>query len=306
MNSSFKSWLIASRPHTLPLATAGILTGNIAAYSDGSYTSLILLFSLLTGIGLQVLSNFANDYGDYNHGTDNEDRTGPLRVMQSGLITRKQMKTGLVLCIAFCLFCGVFMLYLALPKTGYPFAFIMLALGIAAIWAAWGYTAAKKPYGYKGWGDLFVFLFFGLAAVIGTFFLQTGIIEKYIFLPAVSIGLFSVAVLNINNIRDIPNDLASGKRTIAVIIGDKKARWYHAALLTIGCLHFFLFGMAVFVQPYQYFFLLPLLLFGINIIKVFKAKSPAEFTICLKQLSVFVLLAVICFGFAVILYNKII
>ena len=164
MAANVKLWIHAFRLHTLPLAASGILLGNFIAIGYNSFHWSIFLLSLLTAILLQILSNLANDYGDTKHGVDNPDRVGPGRIMQSGMVTVAGMKKMLWIFIALCLLTGILLLIVSLPVIGWTAFVILLLTGLSSIWASYNYTASKNPYGYKGWGDLFVFIFFGIVS----------------------------------------------------------------------------------------------------------------------------------------------
>jgi 1,4-dihydroxy-2-naphthoate octaprenyltransferase len=229
---------------------------------------------------LQILSNLANDYGDFKKGTDNANRVGPQREMQSGAITEKEMKWALVIVSGLCLLSGFLLLFVyyvaqvaVVPH--YRFLFVLsffIALGIGAVLAALLYTLGKRPYGYRGLGDLFCFLFFGWAAVAGTYYLSAPWFDFSVLLPATAMGFLSNAVLNINNMRDYENDKASGKNSLVVKLGLKKAFVYHC-LLIIGafiCLAVYL----VLHQAawYSYLFLLLAILFIKDLIAIKKTK----------------------------------
>ncbi|CAK6712106.1 1,4-dihydroxy-2-naphthoate octaprenyltransferase [Vibrio harveyi] len=185
--------------------------------------------AFVTATLLQILSNLANDYGDAVKGTDNDNRLGPQRAMQSGAVTADQMKKAIIFNIILTAIAGLTLVFYALSSFESIITFI--GLGILAILAAIAYTMGSKPYGYVGLGDLSVFLFFGLLGVSGTYFLHTGHVDATLFLPALGCGLLAVAVLNINNMRDIENDSECGKRTMAVRLGQRKAKQYHFILL---------------------------------------------------------------------------
>ncbi|MBL7836395.1 MAG: 1,4-dihydroxy-2-naphthoate octaprenyltransferase, partial [Bacteroidetes bacterium] len=201
----------------MPLAIAGTITGNLLAYSESKHLNMsVFLFSVLTAVLLQILSNFANDYGDYKNGADTAERTD--RVMASGLLSEQHMKNALIVLILATLTTGILLLYFGIRELNTSF-FVLLILGIAGILAAYFYTAGKNPYGYIGLGDVSVFLFFGLLAVVGTFYLQTQSVASHIWWVGAAIGLLSVGVLNVNNIRDIESDKSKNKITIPVILG---------------------------------------------------------------------------------------
>lgn len=296
----FKVWLRAFRLHTLPLSFSGLLLGNLVAFTQHSIDTFILVMGILTGICLQVLSNLANDYGDFIHGTDSEKRIGPERTVQSGAVSPQTMKKAIIILILLSMVSGLLLLYAGMKNIGFIAVLILLILGLAAIWSAYHYTASKKPYGYKGWGDLFVFIFFGLVAVTGSYYLQTGNMKAVVFLPAAAMGFFSAAVLNLNNIRDISNDRDSGKITIAVRLGLKGARIYHFVLLLAGIILQCIYCSIIYNSFYQFIFLLPLILIIINGIMVFIEKYPGNFYLYLKQLSISILIYVICFWISLI------
>ncbi|PMH46258.1 1,4-dihydroxy-2-naphthoate polyprenyltransferase [Vibrio sp. 10N.286.49.B3] len=236
MKQSLLIWLDAARPKTLPLAFASILTGSCLAFSAGHVSLTITLLAFLTATLLQILSNLANDYGDTAKGTDNDQRIGPTRAMQSGVVSQKTMKQAIGINIIFTIISGLILVLYALNNLHSILIFI--ALGVLAIIAAIAYTMGNKPYGYAGLGDISVFLFFGLLGVFGTYFLHTGLLEWALLLPAIGCGLFAVAVLNVNNMRDIDNDTECGKRTVAVRLGTHKAKVYHCTILTLALTSF--------------------------------------------------------------------
>lgn len=236
MKQSLRIWLDAARPKTLPLALVSILTGSVLAYSTHQFSPVVALLAFLTATLLQILSNLANDYGDAVKGTDNENRLGPVRAIQSGAVTQQDMKHAMVINIILTILSGLVLVIYALESLQSILAFI--GLGVLAIVAAIAYTVGNKPYGYVGLGDISVFIFFGLLGVAGTYFLHTGIVAPQLILPAVGCGLLAVAVLNINNMRDIENDEVCGKRTVAVRLGQRRAKQYHFALLSGAVLAF--------------------------------------------------------------------
>ena len=239
---TFKIWLRTARIRTLPLSIAGILAGTAIARADGYRDTLLFLLTLGTTLAYQITSNFANDYGDGVKGTDNETRVGPVRTLQSGALTRAQLKRGILFAAGLSALLTLATLYRAfgLERIGYLGLFLLL--GALAIWAAIRYTVGDSAYGYRGLGDLFVFLFFGLVSVQGAQFLYSLQISGDAWLPAVSIGALSTAVLNLNNLRDRESDQASGKRTLVVLLGFENGRRYHYALCAMAFL-----GMCTFV-----------------------------------------------------------
>ncbi|PZR03873.1 MAG: 1,4-dihydroxy-2-naphthoate octaprenyltransferase, partial [Flavobacterium psychrophilum] len=226
-----KAWLQAARLRTLPLSISGILVGCFYAFSQGFTNYSILGFALLTTLGLQILSNFANDYGDGVKGTDNENRIGPQRAIQSGAISIPAMKKGIIITSVLTLIAAITLIYLSFGKDNFGYSVFFFFLGLAAIAAAIKYTVGNSAYGYRGLGDLFVFIFFGLVSVIGCYFLFAKQIDILVILPAITVGLLSVAVLNLNNMRDQVSDALSGKNTIVVKMGAKNAKLYHYTVI---------------------------------------------------------------------------
>ena len=232
---------------------------------------LCVLFAALTAILLQILSNLANDYGDFKKGTDNAKRVGPQREMQSGAITEQEMKRGLAFTAGSCLISGALLIFVFARLTRQELA-VFAALGIAAVLAAVLYTLGKRPYGYRGLGDLYCFLFFGWAAVAGTFYLTTKSLDFSVLLPASAMGFLSNAVLNINNMRDYENDKASGKNSLVVKLGLKKAFIYHC-LLIVGAFVCLAIYLALHQAAwYSYLFLLLSVLFIKDLVAIKKTK----------------------------------
>jgi 1,4-dihydroxy-2-naphthoate octaprenyltransferase len=288
---NIKIWLCAFRLRTLPLALASIILGGFLAAADGSFSWKVAILSVFTAMLLQVLSNLANDYGDFRHGADGGNRTGPKRATQSGAISPKAMKFAVLVLALLCLVTG-FMLIRSETWVYY-------ILGLAAVGAAIAYTAGPKPYGYAGLGDLFVLLFFGFAGVLGSYYLHTHELRWDILLPSASCGLFSVGVLNINNIRDRLSDEAAGKITIPVRLGDARARLYHFVLLNGALLCAVLFVLRRFESYWQLLFLLMLPLVARNAVIV-KRKPAPELDPYLKQMALITLLFSITFGLGII------
>ncbi|AIS53630.1 1,4-dihydroxy-2-naphthoate polyprenyltransferase [Vibrio coralliilyticus] len=275
MKQSLRIWLDAARPKTLPLALVSILTGSVLAYSTHQFSWVIAILAFLTATLLQILSNLANDYGDAVKGTDNDKRLGPMRAIQSGALTQADMKQAIVINIILTMLVGLALVFYALDSLQSILAFI--GLGVLAIVAAIAYTVGNKPYGYVGLGDVSVFIFFGLLGVAGTFFLHTGIVAPLLVLPAIGCGLLAVAVLNINNMRDIENDEECGKRTVAVRLGQKNAKHYHTMLLAGAVVAFIVYLL---LQPVPVWLSLPFLLSVLVIYKhgkaVWQAEQPAQ------------------------------
>ncbi|MEC7782821.1 MAG: 1,4-dihydroxy-2-naphthoate octaprenyltransferase [Bacteroidota bacterium] len=230
-----KAWVSAARLRTLPLSVSGIIVGSAMAYNSGFFRWDICILALLATLGFQILSNFANDYGDGVKGTDNHERIGPARAMQSGLLTAKQLKNGMVFTASVTLLISIALIYTAFGSERFLESVLFFVLGLLAILAAVKYTVGKSAYGYMGLGDLFVFIFFGLVAVAGSYYLYAAQLDAVVFLPALTVGFLSIAVLNLNNMRDRLSDARAKKNTLAVFLGPKKSKFYHYFLI-VGAL----------------------------------------------------------------------
>ncbi|MBL3658063.1 1,4-dihydroxy-2-naphthoate polyprenyltransferase [Fulvivirga sediminis] len=290
-----KAWIVAFRLRTLPLALASICMGSFLAAANGFFNGWVCAFCILTTILLQVLSNLANDYGDTVNGADSEHREGPQRMVQSGKITLSDMRKAIALFITLTLASGIYLLYLSFGFDLQAFIFFFV-LGIMSILAALAYTAGRKPYGYIGLGDLSVMLFFGLTGVLGSYYLFAQQIDWLLLLPAVSCGVFSVAVLNVNNIRDIESDKKAGKYSIPVRIGRKKAVIYHWTLLSMGMLSALAFTLLSFNSWTQLLFVITIPLFVKNALAVKNKTKPADLDPYLKQMALSTLMFVLLFG----------
>ena len=234
-------WVEASRPRTLPLALASILLGNILAYSSGSFSFLIAILAIVTTVFLQILSNYANDFGDTQNGIDTKDRKVALRTVQTGKISTQEMKKAIIFLAIISFLAGIILLFQSLKNASLETWFFFLGLGLLSILAAITYTIGKRPYGYMGLGDISVFIFFGWVGTMGTYFLQMKQIDWTILLPASACGFLSMAVLNLNNLRDIENDIKNGKNSIPVRIGKKNGFLYQQALYIAAILGFGLY-----------------------------------------------------------------
>ena len=273
----------AARPRTLLLSFSGVLLGGFLAIAkvpepvEGPTPWLTLFFCTLTAILLQVLSNLANDYGDFKKGTDNTQRVGPQREMQSGSISEKEMKRGLAVVSTLCLISGALIFVFA--RLTWQELAVFAAMGLGAVLAALLYTLGKHPYGYQGLGDLFCFLFFGWAAVAGTYYLATKNLDFSVLLPATAVGFLSNAVLNINNMRDVENDRASGKNSLVVKLGLKRAFVYHCILVfgAFICLTIYLILHHATWYSYLFWLLFPLFLKDLIAIKKTKPEQLDPF-----------------------------
>lgn len=301
MSSRLSYWVSAFRLRTLPLALSTVSLGAFLAYFDGFTNWTVFLLALFTTLFLQVLSNLANDYGDSSHGVDNVNRIGPQRAVQSGKISASQMKIAIVVFTTLSLVTGIPLVFRALQGEGYLVKTFFFGLGLFAIIAAIKYTVGKKPYGYYGFGDLFVFLFFGLAGVLGTHFLITRQFHADILLPASAVGFLSMAVLNLNNMRDRENDANSGKHTLVVRFGIRTARIYHLLLISGSVLCGMAFMIINYRSPVQMFFLVTVPFFWMNVYGVFHHTIPAELDPYLKRLALTTLVFSILFGISLVL-----
>lgn len=293
---NIKAWLEAARLRTLPLSVSGILVGSFYAFSQGFVNWWILSFALITTLGLQVLSNFANDYGDGIKGTDNEHRIGPQRAIQSGTITVAAMKKGIIITSLLTLASAITLIYLAFGKDDFASSLFFFFLGLAAIASAIKYTVGSSAYGYRGLGDIFVFIFFGLVSVLGCYFLFAKQIDTLIVLPAIAIGLLSVAVLNLNNMRDQVSDAMSGKNTLAVKMGPVKAKLYHYFIIVTALVLTLIFAILCSFKSVQYIFLVAYVPFLMHIKTVADNSVPKALDPELKKvaLSTFLLSVLLC------------
>jgi len=280
-----KAWIQAARLRTLPLSFSGIIVGTALARYQGQFNWPIFILALLTTVGFQVTSNFANDYGDGVKGTDNEDRIGPARALQSGSISRKALKQGILVSVIISMFLALALVYLAFGLDNLPYILVFMVLGVLSIWAAIKYTVGSNAYGYRGMGDLFVFLFFGLLGVLGSMFLYTKSLDWNALFPAVAIGLLCVAVLNLNNLRDIASDKKHGKITMVVKMGFEKGKRYHFFLILMAMICFSLF---IFMKGFgwkQSFFMLAFLPLLIHLKKVNQTTNPGNLDTELKKVA---------------------
>jgi 1,4-dihydroxy-2-naphthoate octaprenyltransferase len=279
-----KAWLGAMRLRTLPLALACIMLGAFLAAADGIFNWLIVGLCILTAVLLQILSNLANDYGDSLHGADSSDRVGPPRAVQTGAISPQAMKRAIIILAALTAVSGLALVIIAFGTNALPIVLLFLLLGGAAIWAAVNYTAGKNPYGYVGLGDLFVLIFFGWVGVLGTYFLQAHSFQGELFLPATSAGLLAVAVLNVNNIRDLESDKQSGKNTVPVRLGAERARIYHWCLLIMAFVLAGLYAALDYQSVWQFIFILTTPLLLRNASAVTQTYDPLKLNPLLKQM----------------------
>lgn len=295
-----KNFIKAARLRTLPLSVSGIIVGSFLGSKISIWQSAIFWLAIITTIGFQILSNFANDYGDGVKGTDN-DRKGEERLVASGAISEKQMKNAIIITTIITLIVALLLIYISFGKDNFLYSVVFFVLGVASIIAAIKYTVGKSAYGYSGFGDIFVFLFFGVLAVVGTYFLYTQQLNFAIFLPATSVGLLSTAVLNLNNMRDCINDKKVGKNTLVVKMGDKKAKNYHYFLIIGAFISALGYVLLNFQNLYQFLFLVAFIPLILNMLIVKKNKIPTELDEELKKVALSTFLFAILFGMGQIL-----
>jgi 1,4-dihydroxy-2-naphthoate octaprenyltransferase len=236
---------------------------------------LIFVLALATTLGFQILSNFANDYGDGVKGTDNADRVGPTRTLQSGRLTAKELKTGMIVTAFVTLLMASMLIFVAFGTENFITSLVFFNLGILSIIAAITYTVGKKAYGYRALGDIFVFIFFGALGVIGGYYLYTLEIKDLILLPAITIGLLSTAVLNLNNMRDRMTDAAMNKITMAVLLGGKAVKLYHSLLIILAFLSALSYFMLKAEDIMDFIPLLAFIPLFINLITVLRNDTPS-------------------------------
>jgi 1,4-dihydroxy-2-naphthoate octaprenyltransferase len=294
------AWISAFRLRTLPLALSSIGMGSFLAASNSIFRFDVLLWSALTTVFLQILSNLANDYGDTVNGADNEHRVGPVRAVQSGALSVSEIKMGIAFFVVLSLVSGLFLLSITVG-IGTPIFYWFLGFGILSIIAAYTYTAGSRPYGYAGLGDIMVLVFFGLLGVGGSYFLYDLTISYDIILPSIAMGALATGVLNINNMRDINSDVEAGKQTIPVRFGKRNAVIYHWSLIIMAIL---LSGAFIFIQGLHYassIWLLGLPLLILNAYKISGIVDHKDFDPYLKQLALSTFAFMLFFGLSLII-----
>lgn len=297
-----KHWVEAARVRTLPLSVSGIIVGSFYAMSQGMFNWNIVIFALLTTLGLQILSNFANDYGDGVKGTDNDDRVGPKRAIQSGIISPAEMKRAMIITSLITLLCAVTLIYFAFKEKYLLFSLIFLALGILAIASAIRYTVGKGAYGYRGYGDVFVFIFFGMVSTFGVYFMFSKSLDWLLLLPATSIGFLSVGVLNLNNMRDEESDRKAGKNTIVVKNGGAWAKKYHFFLVISAMVLVLIFAFLNDFHFDQYFFVVAYFPMISHLMTVHKNKTPRLLDPELKKLAISTFLLAVLLALCLIFF----
>ncbi|WP_296147495.1 1,4-dihydroxy-2-naphthoate octaprenyltransferase [uncultured Flavobacterium sp.] len=289
-----KHWVEAARLRTLPLSVSGIIVGSMFALAYPTANVLtptevfnwqLFGFAILTTLGLQVLSNFANDYGDGMKGTDNEDRIGPKRAIQSGVISPEAMKKAIIITSVLTFISALLLIYFAFGEAYIWYSILFIILGLLAIASAIRYTVGDTAYGYRGFGDFFVFVFFGLVSTLGVNFLYSKEVDYRLILPAIAIGFLSVGVLNLNNMRDEASDRKAGKNTIVVKIGGAKAKKYHYFLIVSAMILVLVFAVLKDFNFDQYIFLLAYFPLTKHLITVSRNTEPRALDPELKKLA---------------------
>jgi 1,4-dihydroxy-2-naphthoate octaprenyltransferase len=292
-------WIEAARPRTLPLAISSILLGNFLAYAAGKFSILTAFLAILTTLLLQILSNFANDLGDSKNGVDNKNRKVALRTVQTGKISASEMKNAVIIAASLSFISGISLLYFALQDAKPQTIITFVILGILAILAAIAYTVGKRPYGYMGLGDISVFIFFGWIGTFGTYYLQTEVLNYYILIPASGCGFLSVAVLNLNNLRDLENDRKTGKLSIPVRIGKLYGFYYQKTIMLLGICTFIIYLMyqGKPIQLSQNIIIMAGWYPLVQIIKQLNSKmTPAQIDPYLKKTALSTLFMIVIFG----------
>lgn len=297
-----KHWIEAARIRTLPLSVSGILVGSFYAMSQAHFNWKIVIFALTTTLGLQILSNFANDYGDGMKGTDNEDRVGPKRAIQSGTISPQAMKVAMFFMTFLTLMSALLLIYFSFKGKYLLYSFLFFILGLWAISSAIRYTVGKNPYGYRGYGDVFVFIFFGLVSTFGVYFMFTKAFDGLLLLPAIAIGFLSVGVLNLNNMRDEESDKKVGKNTLVVQKGGAWAKKYHFFLVITAMVLVLLFAFLNKFNFDQYIFVVAYFPIIGHLITVYKNKNPKFLDPELKKLAVSTFLLSVLLSLALIFF----
>ena len=298
--SKVRAYITSFRLRTLPLSLSGVLLGSLLAASDGYFKTTTFVWAMLTTVALQILSNLANEVGDLTKGTDNEHRLGPIRSAQSGALSMREMVQAMIVFGVIAIITGSLLIYEAFRDLLNWKSISLFIAGGASIVAAVKYTVGKSAYGYRGLGDLFVFIFFGVVSVMGSYFAMSGVLPWICVLPAAAIGFLSSGVLNMNNIRDIENDSVCGKRTIPVILGIQGAKIYHFVITLLAVICLVLYSVLHPAGWTGYLFLLTLPLLVMHLKSVYRGEGRALDS-QLKFLSITTLLIALLLGFGQLL-----
>ena len=270
--NKFRAAVASMRLRTLPLSTGGVILGILLATADFKVDLWVAVLIVLTTVCLQILSNLSNELGDVLHGTDTEDRQGPQYGLNSGVLSIGEMKVLIGIFVALCIISGTAMTLLSFGTLWDITPILVLLMGAAAIMGAMKYTLGRNPYGYRGLGDVYVFLFFGLVAVLGSYFVATHTLFWRLLLPGAAVGCFSVGVLNVNNIRDMKTD-AANRVTVAIRLGERKAKIYQTVLIVLGWLFMLVYCQLRMFSWWHYLFVITLPLFILHLRGVWKREG---------------------------------
>ena len=270
--NKFRAAVASMRLRTLPLSTGGVILGILLATADFKVNLWVAVLIVLTTVCLQILSNLSNELGDVLHGTDTEDRQGPQYGLNSGVLSIGEMKVLIGIFVALCIISGTAMTLLSFGTLWDITPILVLLMGAAAIMGAMKYTLGRNPYGYRGLGDVYVFLFFGLVAVMGSYFVASHTLFWRLLLPGAAVGCFSVGVLNVNNIRDMKTD-AANRVTVAIRLGERKAKIYQTVLIVLGWLFMLVYCQLRMFSWWHYLFVITLPLFILHLRGVWKRKG---------------------------------
>lgn len=279
-----RNWISAMRLRTLPLSLSGILLGSGVAYYQGFWDGLLFGLALCTTVLFQIVSNFANDLGDSQKGTDNAERIGPARTVQSGVISQSQMKRAVAITAMLALISAGFLIYFGTRNMPVQMLIFYAVLAVLCVLAAILYTVGGKAYGYHGLGDIMVFIFFGGVSVLGVYSLYAkSFLMENIHL-AIFAGLMSTAVMNLNNMRDYHNDKRSGKNTVVVRMGPNAAKFYHMLLIMVALLSLLLFLISL-NKPLLFTSTVPVVFIILHLYKVMRTQNPKDFDPELKKVA---------------------
>jgi len=289
-------WISSMRLRTLPLSISGIILASCLAAYNGYFDWLVCVLAILTTLSFQILSNLANDYGDGVKGTDNNERIGPDRAIQTGQISPEEMFNAIKINVLISIVLACVLIFTAFGVKNFLLTLVFFILGIASIVAAIRYTVGSKAYGYRGLGDFYVFVFFGLVSVVGCYVLYAKTVDHVVFLPALTIGLLSTAVLNLNNMRDIVSDEKSNKITLVVKLGISKAKKYHIALIVLAIVLSVLFGILYYTSIFNFIYVIAYIPLVSHIKKVIHNSDPKLLDPELKKVALTTVLLAILMG----------
>lgn len=294
-------WVSSMRIRTLPLSISGIILASCFAKYNGFFKWDIFILAILATLSFQILSNLANDYGDGIKGTDNKDRIGPERAIQSGEISPEDMFNAIKINVIISICLSTSLIYTSFGVKNLFLTLTFFVLGTLSVVAAVRYTVGHNAYGYKALGDIFVFIFFGLISVIGCYVLFAKKIDDVVFLPAITIGLLSAGVLNLNNMRDRISDEKSNKVTLAVKLGPRNAKIYHNILIILAIFLSSLFGLLYYSSPYNLIFIITYIPLCLHLIRINKNSDPKLYDPELKKLALTTFFLAILMGLSYLL-----